>query len=111
MSDPMGGSCRHVLGVGIATLDVISAGRVTLGVGVGARPEDYRAVGAPFDGPKLRRMEEQVAESAYDCRALTCLALCTSHHSMLEDLIRQAVSINLSEVDRGGTLNRRVQID
>ncbi len=45
----------------IATLDVISAGRVTLGLGTGARVEDYRAVGAPFDGKRLKRMEEHIA--------------------------------------------------
>jgi len=45
----------------IATLDVISGGRVICGVGVGARPEDYRAAGVPFDSRRLRRMEQQVA--------------------------------------------------
>jgi alkanesulfonate monooxygenase SsuD/methylene tetrahydromethanopterin reductase-like flavin-dependent oxidoreductase (luciferase family) len=45
----------------VATLDVISGGRVTLGVGIGARVEDYRAAGAPFDGNRLKRMEEQIA--------------------------------------------------
>ena len=45
----------------IATLDVISQGRVTLGLGIGARIEDYRAVGAPFDSRRMRRMEEQIA--------------------------------------------------
>jgi alkanesulfonate monooxygenase SsuD/methylene tetrahydromethanopterin reductase-like flavin-dependent oxidoreductase (luciferase family) len=44
----------------VATLDVLSAGRVTLGVGVGGREEDYRAVGAPFEH-RARRLEEQVA--------------------------------------------------
>lgn len=45
----------------IATLDVLSGGRVVLGVGVGARVEDYRAADAPFDARRLRRMERQVA--------------------------------------------------
>jgi len=44
----------------IATLDVISGGRVLLGVGVGGREEDYRAFDAPFDRKRLRKLEEQV---------------------------------------------------
>lgn len=45
----------------IATLDVLSAGRLDLGVGVGARADDYAAAEAPFDRRRLRRMEQQVA--------------------------------------------------
>ncbi|HEV7732382.1 MAG TPA: LLM class flavin-dependent oxidoreductase [Candidatus Binatia bacterium] len=45
----------------IATLDVLSNGRVVLGVGVGGREEDYAAVGAVWDKTRLRRMERQVA--------------------------------------------------
>ena len=45
----------------IATLDVLSGGRVTLGLGVGGREEDYRALGAPFDRKRLRRMEASIA--------------------------------------------------
>ena len=44
----------------IATLDMLSKGRVVLGVGVGAREDDYAAVGAPWDG-RLGRLERQVA--------------------------------------------------
>jgi len=45
----------------IATLDVISEGRVTVTVGVGGRPKDYQAVGASF-ARRHQRMDEQVAE-------------------------------------------------
>lgn len=44
----------------IATLDVVSGGRVSLGVGAGARAEDFRAAEADFDAPRLARLEQQV---------------------------------------------------
>ena len=43
-----------------ATLDVLSGGRYTLGVGVGGRNEDYRALGSPFDH-RFDRLDAQVA--------------------------------------------------
>src|SRR5688572_10801160 len=43
----------------VATLDVISKGRVVLGVGVGAREDDYDAVGAKWRG-RLGMLERQV---------------------------------------------------
>lgn len=45
----------------LATLDVLSGGRVTLTVGVGGREQDYRAVAAPFDR-RFARLDDQVAE-------------------------------------------------
>lgn len=45
----------------IATLDVISNGRVRVGVGVGGREVDYRAVDASFKH-RHARMDQQVAE-------------------------------------------------
>jgi alkanesulfonate monooxygenase SsuD/methylene tetrahydromethanopterin reductase-like flavin-dependent oxidoreductase (luciferase family) len=43
----------------IATLDVLSGGRLTLTVGYGGREKDYRAVGAAYKG-RYQRMDEQV---------------------------------------------------
>ncbi len=45
----------------VATLDVLSEGRVRLTVGVGGREVDYRTVGMPFER-RHARMDEQVAE-------------------------------------------------
>jgi len=45
----------------IATLDLLSNGRVTVTVGVGGRPGDYAAVGASM-ARRHERMDEQVAE-------------------------------------------------
>lgn len=45
----------------VATLDVLSEGRVTLCVGVGGREKDYQAVGAEF-GNRFKRMDKQVAK-------------------------------------------------
>jgi alkanesulfonate monooxygenase SsuD/methylene tetrahydromethanopterin reductase-like flavin-dependent oxidoreductase (luciferase family) len=45
----------------LATLDVISNGRVTVGVGAGAREEDFRAVGTTCGSRRLSQMEQQVA--------------------------------------------------
>ena len=45
----------------LATLDLISGGRLTVGVGAGARQEDFDAVGAPFGARRLSQLEGQVA--------------------------------------------------
>lgn len=50
-----------VLAKRMATLDVLSGGRLVLGLGVGAREDDYRAAGVPFDGKRLKRLEDDVA--------------------------------------------------
>ncbi len=44
----------------MASVDVLSDGRLTVGVGVGGREHDYRALSAPF-GRRWQRMDEQVA--------------------------------------------------
>ena len=45
----------------IATLDVLSGGRVRVGVGVGGREQDYRAVGASFER-RHQRLDDAVAD-------------------------------------------------
>jgi alkanesulfonate monooxygenase SsuD/methylene tetrahydromethanopterin reductase-like flavin-dependent oxidoreductase (luciferase family) len=44
----------------MATIDVLSGGRLTVGVGVGGRDHEYRAVGVPFTR-RFARLDEQVA--------------------------------------------------
>jgi alkanesulfonate monooxygenase SsuD/methylene tetrahydromethanopterin reductase-like flavin-dependent oxidoreductase (luciferase family) len=44
----------------LATLDVISGGRLTVGLGVGGREQDYQAVGATFRS-RHQRLDDQVA--------------------------------------------------
>lgn len=43
----------------VASLDRISGGRVTLGVGIGGRPDDYQVSDVPTKG-RGRRLEEQI---------------------------------------------------
>ncbi len=45
----------------LATVDVLSGGRLEVGVGVGGREQDYRAVGAPFGG-RHDRLDQGVTE-------------------------------------------------
>lgn len=45
----------------VATIDVLSGGRFTLGVGVGGREQDYRALSTPFRN-RFARLDEQVDE-------------------------------------------------
>lgn len=44
-----------------ATLDVLSGGRLTLGVGIGGRDDDFRATGRPYER-RHARLEAQVAQ-------------------------------------------------
>ena len=44
----------------MATIDVLSGGRLTVGVGVGGRDQDYAALGVPFER-RFARVDEQVA--------------------------------------------------
>ena len=44
----------------MASVDVLCDGRLTVGVGVGGREHDYRAINAPF-ARRWQRMDEQVA--------------------------------------------------
>ena len=45
----------------LATLDVLAAGRLVVGVGVGGREQDYQALDVPFEG-RHQRLDAGVAE-------------------------------------------------
>jgi alkanesulfonate monooxygenase SsuD/methylene tetrahydromethanopterin reductase-like flavin-dependent oxidoreductase (luciferase family) len=50
-----------MLAKALATGDVLCRGRLTVGIGVGGRHEDYHAVGADLDTQTMRGMAERVA--------------------------------------------------
>ena len=50
-----------MLAKALATGDMLSGGRLTVGIGVGGRHEDYRAVGADLATQTMRGMAERVA--------------------------------------------------
>ena len=56
---------RHpaVLAQELASLDIISGGRVVVGIGAGWNEPEYRATGLPFDPPgtRIERMSEAIA--------------------------------------------------
>lgn len=44
----------------LATIDVMSGGRLTVGVGVGGREEDFRSVGGDWDAPRVADLQYRV---------------------------------------------------
>ena len=44
----------------LATLDIVSGGRLTVGLGTGYMPEEFEALGVPFD-ERVPRLEECIA--------------------------------------------------
>ncbi|NTY60056.1 LLM class flavin-dependent oxidoreductase [Mycolicibacterium sphagni] len=50
-----------MLAKALATGDLLSGGRLTVGIGVGGRHEDYRAAGADLTTQTMREMAERVA--------------------------------------------------
>ncbi len=50
-----------MLAMQLASIDVVSGGRVEVAVGVGGREQDYAALGSPFEG-RFGRLDRSVAE-------------------------------------------------
>ena len=49
-----------VLAEELATLDIVSGGRLVVGLGTGYMPEEFEALGVPFD-ERVPRFEECIA--------------------------------------------------
>jgi len=90
---------RHpaVLAKEVATLDVLSGGRVELGLGAGWDQAEYTALGIPFDRPSVRiaRLEEAVGA----IRALLAGEAVTGHG---EHYQLQGLSVRPRPVQEGG---------
>ena len=84
----LGNDYRHpvLLHKMLATLDVLSGGRVEVGLGAGWMPSDYAAAGIPLDPPGVR--VERVAESVDVLKGLFAGTPLTYHgkHYRIEDL-------------------------
>lgn len=70
---------------------------------------------------KFRQVQEKVSDASYDHEQIACVALCTSHHSMLDQLIREPLQngdllanantlIYLGKVARGDQIQRAFYI-
>lgn len=84
----LGNDYRHpvMLHKALATLDVLSGGRVEIGLGAGWMPDDYRAAGIPLDPPGVRL--DRLAESIDVLKGLFAAAPLTYYgeHYRIESL-------------------------
>jgi probable F420-dependent oxidoreductase len=87
---------RHPIYVAkeVATLDVLSAGRVILGIGIGWMEDEFRALGIPFD--------ERVARTEEACAALRTLWKPGAHAFKGEHYAWDALESNPKPVQPGG---------
>ena len=90
---------RHpgILAKEVATLDVLSGGRVELGLGAGWDQAEYAALGIPFDRPSVRiaRLEEAV-------RAIRALLAGEAVYADGEHYQLQGLSVRPRPVQAGG---------
>jgi probable F420-dependent oxidoreductase len=87
---------RHPIYVAkeVATLDVLSAGRVILGVGIGWMEDEFRALGIPFD--------ERAARTEEACAALRTLWKPGAHAFKGEHYAWDALESNPKPLQPGG---------
>jgi len=78
----------------VATLDVLSAGRAILGIGIGWMEDEFRALGIPF--------AERVARTEEACAALRTLWRPGAHAFKGEHFAWEALESNPKPVQPGG---------
>jgi probable F420-dependent oxidoreductase len=96
-----------VLAKSLATLDVLSGGRVDLGVGVGWQREEYLASGLPFEGRGAR------LDDSLEALQSLWTSLPASHHSDFLDFdgiycVPQPIQEGGIPIWVSGTVNKRV---
>ena len=78
-------SATEFAGQELATIDLLSGGRLEFGIGAGWRRADFETLGIPWDRPvRIERLEEALAliEGLFGARAVQLLGPGLPHHEL-----------------------------